>query len=49
MPVLRLSRGRLRRPRKIRDIRNDVMHFNPEGLEAEDLATLRECAQFFSR
>ena len=34
---------------KIRQIRNDVMHFDPDGLEAEDLATLREFAQFLRR
>jgi CBS domain-containing protein len=34
---------------KIREIRNDVMHFDPDGLEAEDLTTLTEFAQFLKR
>jgi CBS domain-containing protein len=34
---------------KIREIRNDVMHFDPDGLEAEDLKTLVEFAQFLKR
>ncbi len=34
---------------KIREIRNDVMHFDPDGLEAEDLTTLVEFAQFLKR
>jgi CBS domain-containing protein len=33
----------------IRDIRNDVMHFDPEGLDDDDLRTLREFAQFLKR
>lgn len=31
---------------RVRDIRNDVMHFDPDGLEDEDLKFLREFAQF---
>lgn len=31
---------------KIRLVRNDVMHFDPDGLEPSDLATLREFAKF---
>ena len=34
---------------RIREIRNDIMHFNPEGLEELDLLTLREFAQFLKR
>lgn len=34
---------------KIREIRNDVMHFDPDGLEAEDLKVLVEFAQFLKR
>ena len=34
---------------KIREIRNDVMHFDPDGLEDSDLMTLREFAQFLKR
>jgi CBS domain-containing protein len=33
----------------IREIRNDVMHFDPEGLDHEDLQTLRRFAQFLKR
>jgi len=31
---------------KVREIRNDVMHFDPEGLEDADLDTLRELLSF---
>jgi CBS domain-containing protein len=34
---------------KVREIRNDVMHFDPDGLEEADLDTLREFAQFLKR
>ena len=34
---------------KIREIRNDVMHFDPDGLEETSLDTLREFAQFLKR
>jgi len=30
-----------------RDIRNNLMHFNPDGLSPEEIATLRNLAQFF--
>ena len=43
------SRSQLKRLEKIREIRNDVMHFDPDGLEDEDLNTLREFAQFLKR
>lgn len=33
----------------IREIRNDVMHFDPDGLDAEDLKVLVEFAQFLKR
>jgi hypothetical protein len=31
---------------KIREVRNDVMHFDPDGLEPSDLLALRELARF---
>ena len=34
--------------RKVGDIRNDVMHFHPDGVGPEDLATLRKFARFLS-
>lgn len=34
---------------KIREIRNDVMHFDPDGLDDDALSTLREFAQFLRR
>lgn len=34
---------------RVRDIRNDVMHFDPDGLDDEDLQFLREFAQFLKR
>lgn len=34
---------------KIREIRNDVMHFDPDGLEPSDMELLREFAQFLKR
>lgn len=34
---------------RIRLIRNDVMHFDPDGIKAEDLAFLRDSANFFRR
>jgi hypothetical protein len=34
---------------RVRDIRNDVMHFDPDGLEEDDLKFLREFAQFLKR
>jgi CBS domain-containing protein len=37
------------RLKQVRDIRNDVMHFEPEGLDVSDLALLREFAQFLKR
>jgi CBS domain-containing protein len=33
----------------VRVIRNDVMHFDPDGIPDSDLKKLRECAQFFQR
>jgi hypothetical protein len=39
----------IKRLDKIREIRNDVMHFDPEGLGPDDLATLTEFAQFLKR
>jgi CBS domain containing-hemolysin-like protein len=32
---------------QVRRIRNEVMHFHPDGISAEDLDTLRETAKFF--
>jgi len=34
---------------RVREIRNDVMHFDPDGLDPEDLQFLREFAQFLKR
>lgn len=34
---------------RVREIRNDVMHFDPDGLDSEDLQFLREFAQFLKR
>lgn len=34
---------------EVRQIRNDVMHFEPDGVEAEDLLKLRPVAQMFQR
>ncbi len=34
---------------EIRDIRNDVMHFDPDGLDDEDLKLLREFSGFLKR
>ncbi len=34
---------------RVREIRNDVMHFEPEGLETTDLLVLREFAHFLKR
>lgn len=34
---------------KVRDIRNDVMHFDPDGLDDDDLRFLREFALFLKR
>ncbi|MFZ0963430.1 MAG: CBS domain-containing protein [Terriglobia bacterium] len=34
---------------KIRELRNDVMHFDPDGLEPSDMELLREFAQFLKR
>lgn len=34
---------------KIREVRNDVMHFDPDGLEPSDMVLLREFAQFLKR
>lgn len=31
----------------VRDIRNDVMHFDPDGVSPDDLELLRQTAQFF--
>ena len=32
---------------EIREIRNDVMHFHPDGISDDDTETLRETARFF--
>ena len=31
----------------VRDIRNNLMHFNPDGLSSEEIAALRNLARFF--
>jgi len=33
----------------VRRIRNDVMHFDPDGIPEKDLMTLREFARFLQR
>lgn len=38
--------GRLNR---VREVRNDVMHFDPDGLDPDDLVFLREFAKFLKR
>jgi len=35
--------------KRVRDIRNDVMHFDPDALPEEDLRTLRDFARFLQR
>jgi predicted transcriptional regulator len=35
--------------RQIKNIRNDIMHFDPEGLDKEDLKILRDFAKFINR
>lgn len=35
--------------KRVREIRNDVMHFDPDGLDDDDLMFLREFAQFLKR
>jgi len=39
----------LLRLNRVREVRNDVMHFDPDGLNPEDLVFLREFAQFLRR
>lgn len=39
----------LQRLNRVRDVRNDVMHFDPDGLSPDDLVFLREFAQFLRR
>ena len=34
---------------QVREIRNDVMHFDPDGIEDSDMESLREFAQFLKR
>lgn len=34
---------------RIREIRNDVMHFDPDGLDPDDIKTLREFSKFLRR
>jgi CBS domain-containing protein len=34
---------------RVREIRNDVMHFDPDGLDDDDLTFIREFAQFLKR
>ncbi|OGB47828.1 MAG: hypothetical protein A3F76_05810 [Burkholderiales bacterium RIFCSPLOWO2_12_FULL_65_40] len=34
---------------KVKDIRNDVMHFDPDGLDEDDLKFLREFAEFLKK
>ena len=39
----------VKRLAEIRDIRNDIMHFDPEGLDEDDLKTLRDFSKFLTR
>jgi CBS domain-containing protein len=39
----------LERLNRVREVRNDVMHFDPDGLDRDDLVFLREFAQFLKR
>ena len=39
----------LERLNQVREVRNDVMHFDPDGLDPSDLVFLREFAQFLKR
>ena len=39
----------IKRLNRIREIRNDVMHFDTDGLEEDDLEVLREFAHFMKR
>ena len=39
----------IRKLDRVREIRNDVMHFNPEGLSSDDKRFLSEFAQFLKR
>jgi hypothetical protein len=34
---------------KVREIRNDVMHFDPDGIPPADLEQLRDFAHFLQR
>jgi hypothetical protein len=34
---------------QIKDIRNDIMHFDPEGLDEEDLKSLRDFSKLMDR
>jgi CBS domain-containing protein len=35
--------------KQVRDVRNDVMHFDPDGIPPEDLAMLRDFSKFMQR
>jgi CBS domain-containing protein len=37
----------VKRIEEVRRIRNDVMHFHPDGISEKDIVTLRETSQFF--
>ena len=39
----------VRQLHEIREIRNNVMHFNPDGLAPEDIGRLRNSSRFFQR
>lgn len=39
----------VQRLNRVREVRNDVMHFDPDGLSPDDLVFLREFAQFLKR
>lgn len=46
---LKMDRGQfVQHLNSVREIRNNIMHFNPEGLSDEDTKTLRDVARFFN-
>jgi len=48
--TLQLDRGEfVKQLKTLRDIRNDIMHFEPEGIPSEDMKTLRDFSKFMSR
>lgn len=47
---LKIDRRRfIEQLKRIRDIRNDVMHFDPDGITPEELEDLRRFSDFLER